>query len=253
MMGVFIKPLQIASIIIVIYFQINHSIAGVSDNDAETSAVSNPYITVNGIRYCIDSVKYLHDKLILSCNARPGKFADMDLDIRLDGLQPGSVSKKYFSLNKNHREFPALYIRWKTRNSDYPESENIDHGFNGDIKFGLEKNFKAPVDIRLNSTGKVKIQLQGRFIATRSDIIIKNGEVDSRHADIKTAEYFAMEFLKKSYNLKQLIGYKTTYTSISKYGVPDKKSSKDNQFANARIDSKFINFKNKFIIIINNL
>jgi hypothetical protein len=102
-----------------------------------------------------------------------------------------------------HKNFSSISIHVNSK-----EHKNIkgilQKGFSIQLTSGKEKDFRVPIRIRFQASGKLNINIAGSIILATSDLVSKNNVVDRSQDNLATIQYIAEDYVRLAYPNKKI-------------------------------------------------
>ncbi len=198
--------------------------AHTNSQPAQAMQLSKPLeVFVNGRKYPLDIVRARDGWVTLSSKEELGKFPEMLLKINLTNANIKDFSNQNLQFHGTGFSDPNIQVSWMVAGENLPKSEFIMNNYDLQLKFGQERDYRIPMQLKFESKGKVAVKAVGKFVAKTSDLVVVNGQVDLHHDNSDTVMYVIEQFIKRTDNVTNLKSLDSQSHSMSMPGKEEKK------------------------------
>ena len=179
-------------------------------------------VTLNGHVYPIDVIRARSDGISISTKEVLGKFPDLKIDIRLSNHKITNFSDQALYFTGKSFSDPTLQVSWMEPGNNLPKNEFIMKNYELQMQFGQERDYRIPVQLKLNTHEKITLSAVGKFTARTSDLVVINGKVDVSQDNSDTLLYVIGQFIKQADGVQSLKSLQARSHSMSMPGKEEK-------------------------------
>jgi hypothetical protein len=153
-------------------------------------------ISVNGRAFPIEVIRVRDKQVVFSTHEELGKFPDLKLTVNFGNTVLGNLSNKRLHFTGKSFSEPSLILSWKEAEGSFPKNIFVTKNYDMSLVFGAEKDYRIPLEFKLDTRQGVTMRAAGKHLAQTSDLVVVNGKVDIHQDNNDTVMYVAAQFIK---------------------------------------------------------
>ena len=141
-------------------------------------------ISVNGRAFPIEVVRVRDKQVVFSTHEELGKFPDLKLTVDFGNTILGNLSNKRLHFTGKSFSEPSLMLSWKESEGGFPKNIFVTKNYDMSLVFGTEKDYRIPLEFKLDTRQGVTMRAAGKHLAQTSDLVVVNIHLAIHHNQV---------------------------------------------------------------------